>query len=169
MITKKSGLKKLARSLAIKNPNSIANRVVKHTKICQRVVAKLVKQVQKELHELCSKKHNSMLRQLSFEKLVKFSWSALADEIKSVAPIFYTFMKGCTSVQRRNDKRKKTYRVSEDVVFGVCASVLLRYRNANMNALQRIVSLQLHSGHSGKQVSHIPNANMMCHNKHDLV
>ena len=72
-------------------------------------------------------------------------------------------------MQRRNDKRKKTYRVSEDVVFSVCASVLLRYRNANMNALQRIVSLQLHSGHSGKQVSHIPNANMMCHNKHDFV
>ena len=108
-----------------------------------------------------------MLRQLSSEKLVEFSSSALADEIKSVAPIFYTFMKGCTTVRHRNDKQKKTYHVSEDDVFGVC--VLLCYRNINMNALQRIVFLQLHSDHSGKQVSHIPSENTMYHNKHGFI
>lgn len=142
-------MKKLARSLARRNPNSIVNRAVKHAKVCQRVLDKLVKQVQ---NLLCSKKHNSMLWQSSFEELLKFSWSALVEEIKGVAPTFYTFMKGCTTVRRRNDKWKKTYHVSEDVVFGVCVCVLLRHRNINMNALQRIVSLQLHSGHSGKQV-----------------
>jgi len=75
------------------------------------VLAKLVKQVQREMHKLCLKKHNLMLRQSSFEELIEFSWTALLDEIKGVAPIFYTFMKGCTAVQRRNDKQKKTYHV----------------------------------------------------------
>jgi len=108
LITRQSGLKKLASGLFRRNPNSIAIQSVKHTKIRQRVLAKLLKQIQREIHKLCSKKHNSMLLKSSFEELVKFSWNALVDEIKDVAPLFYTFMKGCTTVQRKNDKRKKT-------------------------------------------------------------
>ena len=37
-------------------------------------------------------------------------------------------------------------------ILGVCASILLRHKNVHMNALQRIISLVLHTGHSAKQV-----------------
>jgi len=64
-----------------------------------------------------------MLQKSSFEELVKFSWTALVDKIKGVSPIFYIFMKGCTIVRHKNDKQKKTYHMSEDVVFGICVCV----------------------------------------------
>lgn len=112
----------------------------------------LVKEIQNEMVLLCSKKNNSMLRESSCEELQRFSWNRLSEEVENVAPTFYTIIKGCTDVKRKRVQAKSTC-VSNDVAFGVCVCVLLRHRNIHMNALQRIVSLQLHSGHSGKLVT----------------
>ena len=68
---------------------------------------------------LCAKKSNSMLRETSIEELEKFSWNSLSEEVKSVAPTFYTILKGCTEVKckKRNIQRKSNC-VSDAVVFG---------------------------------------------------
>lgn len=153
-ITKESGFKKLARGLARRNSNSIANHVVKHAKVCQRVLGLLVKKMQNEMTMLCSKKNNSMLRKSLIEELECFSWDNLSQEVKNIAPTLYTILKGCTNIKRKKRiNQQKSSCVSNDVAFGVCVCVLLRHRNIHMNALQRIISLQLNSGHSGKQVT----------------
>ncbi len=71
---------------------------------------------------------------------------------------FVRLLKVCVEVKRRERPSKKTrltkrtYRPSNSAVLGVCASILLRHKNQQMNVLQRVVSLILHRGHAGKQV-----------------
>ena len=46
----------------------------------------------------------------------------------------------------------RSYRPSNSAILGVCAALLLRHRNHNLNAVQRIISIILHGGHAAKWV-----------------
>jgi len=45
-----------------------------------------------------------------------------------------------------------SYRPSNSAILGDCAALLLRHRNHNLNAVQRIISIILYGGHAAKQV-----------------
>ena len=155
MISKSSGLKKLARGIASKSHNTIGRQATKNIMIRQRVLSIIARDIQNEMTALCSKNFNSILRQSSFEAIQNFSWKSLSKELQQVAPTLYRVLSGCTNVTRRirsSPKNKKEGHMNE-TVLGVCASILLRHRNVHMNAVQHIVSLILNAGHSGKQVA----------------
>lgn len=77
------------------------------------------------------------------------------DELELKAPTLHSILKMCVDVKRRRVLSKRSYRSSNVAVMGVFASAILRHKNQCMNVLQRIISLALHCGHSGKQVSNI--------------
>ena len=89
------------------------------------------------------------------DKLENFTWDDLATELKSRAPVLHTILSMCVNVKRRKRSFRTTHRPSNAAAMGVCASVLLRHRNQQMNLLQHIISLILHRGHAGKQVRFI--------------
>ena len=102
---------------------------------------------------LCSKKHSSVPRDSRPDSLATFTWDKLSEEVSIVAPTFYGILQACVGVKKRHkNMRCKTYLHSNNIALGVCASIILRHCNHHMNLFQRLVSLILHSGHSGKQV-----------------
>ena len=163
-IPKSSGLKQLARGVAVKNRSTIGRQAVRDPKIRKRVLSILTKDIQKEMTTLCARKTGSILRQSSIQAINSFSWEAVTEELQRVAPTLHTILEGCVDVKRRQRKKPETSqqqkgrrrikakRPCNTAILGVCASILLRHKNVHMNALQRIISLVLHTGHSAKQV-----------------
>ncbi len=151
-------LKTLGRSIGRKSRTSIARQSLKDQGIRKKILGYLGKDIQHELTGLCKKSFASVFRGRSAEVLQEFSWDQVVEELKNRAPTLHTFLNGCVDVKRRERpskkarRAKKAYRPSNSAVLGVCASILLRHKNQQMNVLQCLVSLILHRGHAGKQV-----------------
>ncbi len=165
VITRKSGLKTLARSVGRKSRPSIARQVMRDRVIREKVLEILTKDIQKEMTTMCAKKTSSVLRNPSPKAVKTFSWEAVVSEVQAYAPTLFQFLKGTVHVKRRVSRKQKkalekssrkqkhkTNRPSEVEIIGVCAAVLLRSRNLHMNLLQKMVSLILNGGHASKQV-----------------
>lgn len=105
---------------------------------------------------MCSKQHTTVFRGSSAETLGSFSWDGVADELERRAPTLHAILKECVEVKRRERPSKKrrrgSYRPSNSAVIGICACILMRHKNQQMNVLQRMISLILQRGHAGKQV-----------------
>ena len=118
---------------------------------------RLGRDIQSKLTGLCSKKRPSIFRDASARNLATFSWDRLVSDLEERAPTFHNLLYMCTDIKRRKrqptkKKHKKPNRPRNEAIVGVCASLLLRHKNHNMNLMQRIVSLILHRGHAAKQV-----------------
>ena len=95
----------------------------------------------------------SHLRDTSIEAVKSFSWDDIFAEFERHAPTLFKVLKGCVSVKsRKRPHCKVSKRPNQSIVLCVCGSILLRNKNANMNLLQRVVSLLLSAGHVSKQV-----------------
>lgn len=146
-------LKPLGRSIGRKNQLSIALQSLKFGSVRKKILRILGKDIQKEITGLCSKKSRSIFRRTSAEDLKTFNWDRLVADLEKTAPTFHSFLSSCTEVKRRNRKVKtRSSRPSNVAVLGICASILLRHKNHNLNLIQKIVSLILHRGHAAKQV-----------------
>ena len=150
-----SSLKGLSQSVSRLNRSSIARRCMKDKQIKGKVFDLLGKEIQHELSAMCSKKLVSCFRCTSRDQLEAFSWTTLASEITNRAPTLHSLLKICTDVRRRT---------SNEIVRVVCASIILRHRNQEMNLLQKIISVILHRGGAAKQVSSIINHTNRCNN-----
>ena len=161
-IPKSSGLKKLVKSAGRLNRPAIARQVMKDRRIRCHILNLLEKDIQKEIAQMCSIKSNSLLQHRHIDALNMFSWDVLLSELRSTAPTLLRVLEGCANVKRRvrryrghgqRKKRLQTARTSSNsTVVGLCAAVLLRHHNKNMNLVQRIISVILHCGHAAKQV-----------------
>ena len=69
------------------------------------------------------------------------------------APTLLEILQGCVMRNKRKKQVGMSYRVKDESVIGICAAILLRHQNPQMNLIQPIVSLLLYSGHAPKQVS----------------
>ena len=149
VVTKSSGLKRLARGIARKSHASIGRHAVKNSKVCQRVLEILVNDIQRETTAMCSRRAKSVLYQTSVEAMKLFPWHNVLKELQQLTTTLYVILKGCTDVKhrKRNLDGKST---NSEVILGFCASILLRHRNVQMNAVQYVISLILNAGHSGK-------------------
>ena len=67
----------------------------------------------------------------------------LIKELPQHAPTLLHVLKGCTLTKHKKNR---------NATIGMCAAILLRFRNQKMNLLQRIISLILYAGHSAKMV-----------------
>ena len=157
VIHKSSGLKQMARSIARRRYSALARQVMRNPKTRDHCLNTLEKDIQKELTCVVSlKKGTSCLRYKSLQALQSFTWEKLHRELKVKAPTLHQVLMGCINVRQRERVRKgphrKSTRVHKHAVLGICAAILLRHRNQNLNLVQRLLSLILNSGHAGKQV-----------------
>ena len=156
VIPRSSGLKPVARSLGYRSHSAVARQVMRNPKTTAACLQDLEKDIQKELTRVASvRKGSSCLRLKTLDAMESFSWEKLNKELKSTAPSLHRVLQACVNVQRRQrvtERARKTHRPSDSAVISVCAALLLRHRNHNLNLLQRIIFLILHSGHAAKQV-----------------
>ena len=160
-----SSLKGLSRSVSRLNRLSIARRCMKDKQIKGKIFDLLGSEIQHELTAMCSKKLVSCFRCTSRDQLEASSWTTLASEIENRAPTLHSLLKICTDVRRVTRPLKRVRRrTSNEIVRVVCASIILRHRNQEMNLLQKIISVILHRGGAAKQVSSIINHTNRCNN-----
>ena len=99
-----------------------------------------------ELKVMCSDNTDSILSHQSVSELKDFTWSKLLSELENYAPIFLMILCECT--------RTRQPRYNRDAVIGMCAALVLKLRFLKMSLVEKIMSLVLYGGHSGKQVSY---------------
>ena len=146
-------MKKIAKSVGRRNSKSIARQAMNHRRIREFILRQVGKLIRKDMEHLCSTKAPSMLRKRTVEAMKSFCWEDFLKELEATSPTFYRLLRDCVFRKRRKaSKHAKSYAVNDSAVIGMCAAILLRHRNSNMNLVQRIISTLLYSGHAPKQV-----------------
>ena len=100
--------------------------------------------VRKELQLLCSDKTNSVLKSQSVFHLREFCWDTFTSDLSTNAPILWSILYASTQTRRPAQNRK--------AVIGMCIALLLKLRYSKMCLVQKIISLILNAGNTGKQV-----------------
>ena len=144
-------MKKVGRSVGRSNPAAIARQVMFHAQIKKHILKEVGKVLQRDIKRACQIKTASLLRKRSAEDMCSFSWASLLGELKKNAPVFVKLLTDCV-VRKRKIEGKRSHCASDDAIVGVCASILLRHRNQEMNLIQRIISMLLYSNHAPVQV-----------------
>jgi len=134
-------------SLTNENFQAAARHVVSFRKTKYHTMAAIVLQIQSEMKDICSKKHNSLLRidrrnsQHSDEDAVKtFSWRMVWIELIRNVPTLVGFLR------RLLPKSSKKF-----LCFIICA--ILKKRCMHMSLLQRVFSVVLCANATHKEVS----------------
>ena len=104
----------------------------------QHVVTSLSQQIRKEMNEICSADHHSILRE-SYEAVKRFSWESIWLEYQAKVPTLLALL---TGLLPKAEKKFITFVVS-----------LLLKRRKHMSLVQRVVSLVLYGNAAKKQVS----------------
>ena len=102
--------------------------------------------IRNELKVMCSDSTDSILSHQSVSELKDFTWSKLLSELEHYAPTFLMILRECTCTRQP--------RFNRDGVIGMCAALVLKLRFSKMSLVQKLMSLVLYGGHSGKQVSY---------------
>lgn len=141
------------KGVARRSHRTIARQALLHTAVRANVLKVLKSDVQKELKLLCANHTKSLFRSSSCDT---FTWDELSEELESVSPTLYAFLDACMHVSKRKHKHKRssTRYVSNTAAIALCAGLILHHCSHNKNLIQLLISLILHSGHSGKQVLH---------------
>lgn len=101
--------------------------------------------LRREMAALCSEHANSMLRDQTASALTGFTWGKLYDELTVQAPTMLALLESCTLTRKP--------RLNRTAIVGMCAALLLKFRFHKMCLVQKIISLIMYPGHSGKQVN----------------
>ena len=101
--------------------------------------------IMKEIKTMCSARVQSILCSESKDVLKNFKWDDLMTELCTYAPLLNKILHFCTKTSKIKRNR--------DATIGTCAAILFKFRLSRMNLIQKIISLILHAGHCGKQVS----------------
>ena len=89
----------IGKALIYGPPQRIANAIVKSKSLTKHLVQSVLRLLSNEVCGLCSRSNPSLLRKCDGESLVNFSFQSVCEEWKSRAPIFYSFLVNCSSVQ----------------------------------------------------------------------
>ena len=138
-------LESLGKMLVRGTYKQIANAAWNSKQIRKHLTVNVLKQIDKECSNICSRKNPSCLRSPSKQKMLDFSFEKENEELEERAPLFYSVLVagGCN--------RKKTDKSSWIPAVGMAASVLLRNRSPYMNAVQLMLGIFLY--HSNWAVS----------------
>lgn len=130
---------------------SIAEAIMKNDTLREMVFELYVEKIGKQCGSLCQRKDSlSPFRQIPVEKLAKFEWKSLIDNLSSKAPLL---MKVFTAIVSHSDhrNREKTGSAHHPRIC-MATAVLLKERNREMCGLQSVISTLLYSSHVDKQV-----------------
>ncbi len=108
------------------------------------ILKKIGIMLRQELTIMSSHKAKSILGSQDIADMKKFTWSKVLDELSLNAPILHSLLLSCTYRRR--------LRMNRDAIVGMCCAILLKFRYSSMSMVQRILSLILRAGSSGKQV-----------------
>ena len=97
-----------------------------------------------ELKSMCSERVNSILSSQCSSHLHQFTWDKLLKELSLNAPVFLFTLISLTQTRQPCMNR--------DAIIGMCSAILLKFRLSKMSTVQKLISLILYAGHSGKQV-----------------
>ena len=136
---------------------------MKHRRIRECIIREFGKLIRKDMKNICSKKVSSMLRKSTAEAMKSFAWDDLTNELEDTSPVFYRILKECVDRKRRKVSKRKTNTIDDTTVIGMCAALLLRHQNANMNLVKRIISVLHYSGHAPKKVIFLFSQISCCH------
>ena len=145
-------LKKLGKSIGRKSRKSIARQCVNDKSIRVEVMNCTGNIVLKEMKVLSRHHTASLLRNTGSEHLRLFSWKSLKDDMRQHTPTLLGILQGCVAKKRKGIKCRASYRVNDEAVIGICAAILIRHQNPQMNLLQRLISMILYNGHAPKMV-----------------
>ena len=126
----------LGKALAHGPPQRIAKAILKCLILKKLVIEKVLRLVCREASDLCSRKNPSLLRKTGKSDIVNFSFQSLCEEWKMKAPIFYAFLMAVAG------SKIATWLPS----VAVAGSVLLKQRNAQMNATATTLGIMLKTG-----------------------
>lgn len=115
---------------------------MENPKLRPRVLAAVAQEIEKEVKQICSDKHDSILRMKFKEALERFTWVRVWRELSDHVPTLLRV------IGSRNSEKAKP-------ALCVCAMILLKLRNPKMNLVQALVSLVLKAGHANIQVRKI--------------
>jgi hypothetical protein len=104
----------------------------------------LGKELRQEVKTMSSQGANSILKSPNTEHLKEFTWDMILSELSMFALLLKSLL--CFATKTR------TPRSNTDAVIGMCAAMMFKHRNPNMNLVQRINSLVLYAGQAPKKV-----------------
>lgn len=122
----------------------MVNECFKDPAMKKYLVEKVGRIARSELAAMCSEEVSSCLLKQSEDVYSTFIWERIHAELEVNTPVLLSIFQSCTHTRKP--------RVNRKAVIGMCAAILLKNRFSKMSLVQRIVSLILYAGHSGKQV-----------------
>lgn len=136
--------KHIGKAVARGSRQAVAVQCLKEPATRKYLLKRIGVLVRNELISMCSDSTSSILRTQCVSELREFSWEKLLSELQAKAPVFLSILHQCTRTQRP--------RRNQHAVVGMCAAIILKHRFSKMSLVQRILSMILYAGHSGKQV-----------------
>lgn len=135
-----SDMHSLGKALARGTLKSVAQAAFQCTSLRPHIEELVGKEVSRECKNLCSLSNPSILRSMSKDAVVKFSWAAVSEELKSRVPLFYNVL---LSGSGKNE---------DSAAITNAAAVVLKQRDKAMSLVQYITGLTLKMGKTSKQV-----------------
>ena len=132
----------------------IAHAAWKNPYIKSNLTELMLKDVEKEATQLCSRKNPSCLRTTDKQSMLSFSMEKVSDEIKERAPLLHSVL----SAASINSRSKATKEPSHFAAIAMAAAVCLKNRSRYMTAVQLLVTIFLY--HSNWMVGCVLNLNV---------
>ena len=116
---------------------------MKDPKLRPYIISEVCKLVSNEVKEVCSTKHDSILRMKTKPAVEGFTWDRVWGELKEKVPVLLQILREATPHQSLHTVKP---------ALCMCVNILLKLRNPHMNLLQGMISIVLRTGHATKQV-----------------
>ena len=133
--------KKAIISYTKRHYRAAAKKITTSKDMSEPIRISLTQQIRKEMAEICSTEHHSILRD-THEAVKRFSWEIVWSEYQCKVPTLFTFLSGLLP---KADKR----------FIAFIISLLLKKRCKHMSLVQRVISLLLYGNAAKKQVLYI--------------
>ena len=144
---KSSLMKRLARSVAKEDRNSIVCNILKDNRMKYLAVKKVGNLLRQELINTCSSKSATYYQSSNPKSLMKFKWADCDLDLKRTAPLLHYILESCVKANR-SPKRSLDSIVLRSMIGGI----LLRNTNERVNIVQQLLSVILYGSRAPKQV-----------------
>lgn len=126
----------------------IANAVWKNTSLRKELTCLVLRDVEEEVTNMCSKKDPSCLRSTDMESMLSLTMEKVSNEVEKRAPLFFSFLStACINKDRRNKLPRHDF-----AAIAMSAAICLRNRSRNLLAVQLLITTFLY--HSNWMVSY---------------
>ncbi|KXJ08118.1 hypothetical protein AC249_AIPGENE24825 [Exaiptasia diaphana] len=119
----------------------------------EKIIAKLLDDLDTECNTLCSMSAPSMLRKKDAKSLMEFSFKDLLEEVKGKSKLLHDVVLTVCCTKKANDRNTQKTTDYKVGAMGMAVSILLKCRNKFMSAAQIVTSLSLGRAHISKMVS----------------